>query len=316
MYELLTGAVKAAGIFDAIGDTGLLITEQVFIADTTSLINRGFWSATPESTTSIVAIYVGSIIADSVLSHSTWRWGYGMWAIVLPACATLLIGVMFFHERRTIKEDRIEEGDLETSKPRYSLLKRASKFIWNDLDILGAVLLVAGFALVLIPLSLTGSSTTTSNGWDNPSFIAMLVIGVVSLIAFGVWDGKFARHPFVPYRLLKDRTVVAACLLGAFDFCSYSIFTMIFPSYLQVAGGYSPGHASRLTYGVLHPKFEAFMLTSFLQQFPTCIVSGHPHCYRGFPSVYQKATDLGCNRRPSLCVRSRVDDSLHKYAWW
>lgn len=124
-------------------------------------------------------------------------------------------------------------------------MRHIGRFLWLDLDILGAILLVAGFALVLVPISLTGSADT-SDGWSEPSFIAMIVVGVVSLIAFGVWDGKFAAYPFVPYRLLKDHTVIAACLLGGFDFCSYSIFTMLFPSYLQVAGEYSPGDASRI----------------------------------------------------------------------
>jgi hypothetical protein len=74
----------------------------------------------------------------------------------------------------------------------------------------------------------------------------MLVLGVILLIVFAVWDGKFAQKPILPYRLIKNRTVVAASLIGAFDFLSYSAFTSFFPSFLQIAAGHSPGHAQRI----------------------------------------------------------------------
>lgn len=74
----------------------------------------------------------------------------------------------------------------------------------------------------------------------------MLVIGVAVIAGFFVWDTKFAKVPFVPFRMIKERTVVAACVLSMLDFFHYSCFTLFFPSYLQVAGGFSPGHATRI----------------------------------------------------------------------
>jgi hypothetical protein len=124
------------------------------------------------------------------------------------------------------------------------LSKRIINLIWVDLDILGAVLLVLGLGLTLIPLSLTGARN--SDRWDQGSYIAMLVIGVVVVGVFFVWDTKFAKVPFVPFRMIKERTVVAACVLSMLDFFHYSCFTLFFPSYLQVAGGFSPGHATRI----------------------------------------------------------------------
>lgn len=35
--------------------------------------------------------------------------------------------------------------------------------------------------------------------------------------------------------MIKQRTMVAACVLSALDFFHYSCFTTFFPSYLQVA---------------------------------------------------------------------------------
>lgn len=94
---LVVRTVKAAGIFDAIGSTGFALTQQVFVADMTSLVNRGIWSTLPDSLTTIPTLYLGTIVAQRILDHSTWRWGWGMWAIVLPVASLPLIGTMLFY---------------------------------------------------------------------------------------------------------------------------------------------------------------------------------------------------------------------------
>ena len=66
----------ASEIFGAIGDVGYLIMQQdFFIADTTSLRNRGFWASIPETVSTIPSLYIGSmIIAENVLKNGVgWR---------------------------------------------------------------------------------------------------------------------------------------------------------------------------------------------------------------------------------------------------
>ncbi|OJD16356.1 hypothetical protein AJ78_03455 [Emergomyces pasteurianus Ep9510] len=236
----------AAGIFDAIGATAFLLTQQVFIADATNLVNRGLWSSIPETVSTLPAIYLGTIIGDNVLKHSTWRWGWGMWAIVFPVCSIPLITTMLVLQKRAAKHGLAQKPRSLFAGYRAGdpVWKKVLHLIWTELDLPGALLLIASFSLVLIPLSLTGSFN--SQRWGEPSFIVMLVLGVVLFIAFVVWDSKFAKKPFIPYRMVVERTVIAACLASALDFGSYVLFTLFFPSYLQVAGGYSPGHATRI----------------------------------------------------------------------
>ncbi|GKU06521.1 major facilitator [Fusarium langsethiae] len=255
----------AGGIFESIGDTGYVIMQQVFISDTTSLINRGFWTSLPESIASIPTIYLGSIVADSVLKHSTWRWGYGMWAITLPFCAAPLVITLYILQRKARKAGYRRKGAWDAGDETQSLSKRIGNLLWVDLDIAGALLLVVGLGLTLIPLSLT--SAKNSDRWDQGSYIAMLVIGIIVIAAFFVWDTKFAKVPFVPFRMIKERTVVAACVLSMLDFFHYSCFTLFFPSYLQVAGGFSPGHATR-TNNALRVAFQiASVLVGILMKY-------------------------------------------------
>ena len=234
-------------MFDAIGNTGFGITQQVFISDLTTLRNRGFWLSLPDSISAIPTLFLGTIVADAFLAHSTWRWGYGMWAIVIPVASIPFITTLFLWEYKN-KKAGIKAGYrpriLQDINQDDSILVKLYKMVWVELDLLGCLLLIAGLTLILVPISLTGSGN--SMAWRNAHFIAMLVVGFVLFILFLVWDALVAKKPFVPFRLVKHKTVVAACVLSILDFMHYSLFSVFFPSYLQVAGHYSPGRATRI----------------------------------------------------------------------
>lgn len=74
----------SAQIFYSAGFTGQLILQQIFIADTTDLRWRALLSSLPD-VPFLVTTWCGAPIAQNLLSYSSWRWGYGLWAIVLPA---------------------------------------------------------------------------------------------------------------------------------------------------------------------------------------------------------------------------------------
>ena len=65
----------------------------------------------------------------------------------------------------------------------------------------------------------------------------MLVISVVLLIAFVLWERFWATCTFIPYSLLLDRTVFGACLLTATLFCTYSLWASYLGSFLLVVKG-------------------------------------------------------------------------------
>ncbi|KAJ6174178.1 hypothetical protein N7485_006990 [Penicillium canescens] len=58
--------------------TGFALTKQVFMADMTSLDNRGVWSTLFDSHTTIHTLYLGTIVAQRILDYTTWRCGWGM----------------------------------------------------------------------------------------------------------------------------------------------------------------------------------------------------------------------------------------------
>lgn len=79
--------------------------------------------------------------------------------------------------------------------------------------VVGMLLILAGFGLILISLNI---ATRAPKGWASDYIIAMIVVGVVCLVMFGLWEKYLTKVPFIPYRFLKDRTIIGACCLSAF----------------------------------------------------------------------------------------------------
>ena len=65
----------------------------------------------------------------------------------------------------------------------------------------------------------------------------MLVVGVVLLFVFAVWDFKFASRPVIPFRFVRNRTVVIGSLVGFFDFVrsQYSGVDIVNPNIIYIA---------------------------------------------------------------------------------
>lgn len=71
----------------------------------------------------------------------------------------------------------------------------------------------------------------------------MIVIGIVLLAAFPFVEKRVSRHPFIPWRLLTDKTlliVYGICVLFLFSNSAYQSY---FVSYLQVVYDLSVSHA-------------------------------------------------------------------------
>lgn len=71
--------------------------------------------------------------------------------------------------------------------------------IWQQVDILGTVLLVLGLSVQLVGLSLGGNELPWSNPW-----IVLSLIGSIILLALFLWvEAKTLAAPIIPLRLLQ-----------------------------------------------------------------------------------------------------------------
>ncbi|KIJ51356.1 hypothetical protein M422DRAFT_43910 [Sphaerobolus stellatus SS14] len=203
----------------AMGYTGLQLLTQIIIADITSLQ----WRALVNGLTSlpfVINAFVGGNIATSILTNSTWRWGYGMFAILIPVSLAPLIVTLLWAERKAKKlgiVNTVVHGGTNAEREEGSLIQRMLRGA-EKLDILGLVLIGTSVALILLPLTLAPNS---KGGWKNPSMIAMIVVGFVVIPIFAVWEAKFAKFPVFPRRFLSNRSAIIASAIGFLDFISF-----------------------------------------------------------------------------------------------
>ncbi|KAF8310307.1 MFS general substrate transporter [Clavulina sp. PMI_390] len=89
-------------------------------------------------------------------------------------------------------------------------------------------------------------------GWGSPLIISLLVIGVALIVIFVIWEKSFAPITCIPYPILRDPTVVGACILSAVLFFSYYCWASYFASFLMVVNNLSVQDATYVSnvYGV------------------------------------------------------------------
>ena len=95
----------------------------------------------------------------------------------------------------------------------------------------GVILFAGGWVVFFLPFTLY---STAPHGYQSAYIIAMIVVGMVVLIIFGLYECLLAPVPFLNYKFLTDRTVLGACLLDMTYQISYSCYSSYFSSFLQV----------------------------------------------------------------------------------
>lgn len=206
-------------VFVAIGSSGLDLTNDIIVADLTPLEWRGFASSVL-STPFIINTWFAGKIVDAIDSRGQWRWGYGMFAIIMPVALGPAIAVLIWLDRKARKDGIVNLASSNATRRADDIHTGASRTLWESLkhnleeiDAFGLILLGFGWSLLLLPFSL---QTYANDGWRNPSMIAMMIVGGVILIAFVVYEMKWARVPSAPHRLVFNKTFVMAIVIDSF----------------------------------------------------------------------------------------------------
>ncbi|WP_043537249.1 MDR family MFS transporter [Saccharomonospora cyanea] len=197
-----------------IGMGGLQALIQAVIAAMIAPRDRGRYAGYIGATFAVATVsgpLVGGLVVDSPLG---WRWSF--WVCVpIAVIAFILLG-------RTLK---------------LPVVKREVSIDW-----LGATLIVAGVALLLIWVTLAGKDFP----WWGPHTAAFLG-GAVAMVAAAILVESRVREPVVPLHLFRNRTftlaVVGSLAVGTAMFGG----TVFLVQYFQTARGFSPTAAGLLT---------------------------------------------------------------------
>lgn len=146
-------------------------------------------------------IYIGGMImtilpfcpavlyAQLISYASSWRWV----GLVIGGWSFIGLVLTFFFYRPPPRQSEFTKTEL---------LRR--------IDYVGGFLSAAGITMFLVGLVLPAQQSYT---WSDPSVVANLVVGALSIVAFVVWEWRFAKFPMFPARLKEKNPRVLAILL-------------------------------------------------------------------------------------------------------
>jgi EmrB/QacA subfamily drug resistance transporter len=210
------GILIGARAIQGLGVGGLTALVQVVIASMVTPRERGRYSG-----------YIGAVFAAATVSGPLigglivdtpglgWRWCFYVGIPVAVAAFVLL--------QKTL---------------HLPVVRRETR-----IDYLGATLLMGGVSILLIWVTLAGSSF----GWTSTTSALMVVGGLLVVAAAVFVEARVAYDPIIPLRLFRDRTTALATAASVLVGVAMFGATVYLSQYFQIARGMSPTHAGLMT---------------------------------------------------------------------
>ncbi|KAF2217800.1 hypothetical protein CERZMDRAFT_92447 [Cercospora zeae-maydis SCOH1-5] len=152
------------------------------------------------------------------------------------------------HRRLSAADRMMEMGYRHQRMKQFGHSTKAQatyRSFFSKIDIGGMLLLVAGFASLLLPLALAG---TTPSHWDAAWVPALIAVGGILLIALVGYEWKIASSPLVPPHFFKNISLVLAWIMGLMDAFAFSSTHTYMYTWAVVVHDFSVRDASFLTF--------------------------------------------------------------------
>lgn len=201
-------------LFYLVGSAGIGLLDFIVISDVTSMRTRALASSMLYAPYLITTWLAGKIV-ERVKDTIGWRWGYGMFAIIVPLAASMFVVTLFSLQRKA-------------RRAGYATSRSTSvKELCSRIDLGGSLLLSTGFALVLLPITLAAQS---HDHWKSAWVIFLIILGIIFLTALVPYEAFYARHPVLPVAYFRSRAIVVAFLVCCIDACGFRVtHTYLFP---------------------------------------------------------------------------------------
>ncbi|KAI7904333.1 major facilitator superfamily domain-containing protein [Cokeromyces recurvatus] len=210
-------------IIFAVGYSGIYILGPILIADSIGIVNRSLALAF-YNFPMLITVFVGAAAGQGFINAGLWRWGYGHIAIVMFVCSLPLILPLYNIQRKVKKAGLVEEKQTtETIAFNQKSFFQKLMCICKEIDLVGAILLMAGLFLLLLPVILA----TSWGGWRSGKVLGCLIPGIVVIILFVFWEWKVSK-PILPIVKWESPNPVLGTLVMA---CTWMIHTLMDGTY-------------------------------------------------------------------------------------
>ncbi|MGQ2911580.1 MDR family MFS transporter [Aeromicrobium sp. Leaf291] len=209
------GVLIGARALQGLGVGGLTALVQVVIASMVTPRERGRYSGYIGAVFALATVsgpLIGGLIVDSPLG---WR---GCFFVGLPFALAAFVLL-----QRTL---------------HLPVVRREV-----SIDYAGATLIMGGVSLLLVWVSLAGSSFA----WASATSAGLVVGGAVLIAAALVVEARFATEPIIPLRLFRDRTTSLATLASVMIGIAMFGATVYLSQYFQFSRGMSPTEAGLMS---------------------------------------------------------------------
>ncbi|KAL6708338.1 hypothetical protein ACN47E_003262 [Coniothyrium glycines] len=156
----------------------------------------------------------GTILSGVFTQVFSWRAGFFLLAIVYFCTSVIAV---FTVPRDTTPKQSFNEDTIK------------------KLDLPGTALTIFGIGMFCAALSLGGDA---SNGWKTPYVIVLLVVGVLLIIAFVVWEIKY---PFamIDMNIWRDRDFSLLLIILSCGYLGFPVLSFWIALYFQTELGFS-----------------------------------------------------------------------------
>ena len=228
----------AAQVFYNVGYYGIDFTLTIFVADTSKLKNRALMIAYTSSPWLAITWAYGPA-TSSILNTIGFRWGFGIWAIVYPVASAPLFYVFYKNNKKA------HEAGLVPARPDSGrTFAQSVVYYAKEFDIIGLLLLSAGLGMFLLSFSLYSYQ---ASGWHSALTICLITFGALLIVAFALYERFLAPVTFIPWALMKNRTVFFTYTMVASLYCAYALWDSYFYSFLIVVFDVSIAQATYIT---------------------------------------------------------------------
>lgn len=194
-----------------VGGGGIIALTEILVTDLVPLRYRGQWAGVIGGMWAIGSV-TGPVIGGA-FAEVNWRW---IFYINLPFIGLSYVMVPLF---------------LRLSLPKGRLAEKLRRIDWT-----GSVLFVGSTTSFLIPLTWGG----VMYDWTSWRTLVPLIVGIVGLVVFGVYERLVPAEPLLPASLFSNRTIILGYLFAIIHGLILWCLLYYQPLYFEAVKGYKP----------------------------------------------------------------------------